>query len=148
MIDTAGQSTATRSGEDGARTAPPPPPPLPAAIAGHLVDEVRSVAAATLTEDEAESITVELATDERGHFLSVRGESEVVDRLERASTPTAIRTGRRRSLRPPTWPRGDGACGRRRSATAAARRIVRRRSASRPAASQRCASDGTGSSTM
>ena len=95
----------------GERAEPAPaakdaPAPLPRHVIEALTADVREAARRVLSPAERESITVTIEADELGHVVRVRGESELVDQLERELFPDrqadgqAVATSSQRDDRP------------------------------------------------
>lgn len=77
------------------------PSPEVAATPGHiaaaLVDEVTAAAAAVLTGDELDAVTIRFFDGDDGPTVRVRGPEELVDRVERALYPDDAPDGQNRA---------------------------------------------------
>lgn len=74
-----------------------PPAPLPAHVIEALTADIRAAARRVLSDEERASVVVSIEHDERGHYLRVSAEDELVDRLERALFPDRQADGQART---------------------------------------------------
>lgn len=130
------QPAGQRSG-GAAPAAKDAPAPLPRHVIEALTADAREAAQRALSPEEREAITVTIEADELGRVVRIRGEAELVDRLERELFPDDRPDGQA-----PGGQEGGAAADRevRRSAAAADRR---RYSAARTRAPIRSRSEGT-----